>query len=243
MTTYNDQNTSRYDRNEDDRDRRDSDRKRHFARSVALGASISAIMFGGIFAATEVAHHNSAKHPTVSHTVNATLQTPAATPATGGSSSSSGAQVETGAAVTALQQDLGQLNYYEGPINGVYGSATKAAVEDFQRANGLAVDGIAGPQTMALIQKQLITGDSQMGGSGLPSKQTGSNTGGSSNTGGGAINGGSTTSGGSSTHGGSSANGGSTTNGGSTNGGGSSTHGGSTNNGGSSSTGGSGVGA
>ncbi len=64
--------------------------------------------------------------------------------------------------VTALQHDLGLLNYYENPVDGVYGPATTAAIKDFQRANGLTVNGIAGPSTMAKIKHQLITGDSQM---------------------------------------------------------------------------------
>jgi murein L,D-transpeptidase YcbB/YkuD len=51
--------------------------------------------------------------------------------------------------VATLQRDLGQLNYYETSVDGVYGPATTAAVKDFQRANCLAVDGIAGPTTMA----------------------------------------------------------------------------------------------
>ena len=34
---------------------------------------------------------------------------------------------------------------------GVYDSATRRAVRAFQRRNGLAVDGIAGPQTMAAL--------------------------------------------------------------------------------------------
>jgi hypothetical protein len=239
MTTYNDQTTTRYERSDRraaDQQHRDADRKRYFVRSAALGATVAAVMFGGIFAATEIAHDNS-KHTPVHHTANATVnlgssaatQGAAGTPATTGGSSANtgGGSVPSGASVVALQKDLGQLNYYEDAVNGVYDAATKAAVEDFQRANGLTVDGIAGPQTMALIQKQLITGDSQMGGSGLPSKHTGGNS----------TNGGGSANGGSSSHGSNSGNGGSTNSGGgSSNTGGSST-------GGSSSTGGAAVGA
>ncbi len=45
------------------------------------------------------------------------------------------AHYQTGPAVTALQRDLGQLNYYENTVDGVYGPSTTAAVKDFQRAN------------------------------------------------------------------------------------------------------------
>jgi hypothetical protein len=238
MTTYNDPITNRYDRREIEEGRRSTDRKRYFMRSAALGATVTAVMFGGIFAATEIAHHNSHHHAAVAHTANAPVQAQsgatsgsAVTPATTGGSTGGGS-VPSGAAVTALQKDLGQLNYYEGPVNGVYSSALTAAIQDFQRANGLTVDGVAGAQTMALIQKQLVTGDNQMGGSGLPSKHTGGN----STNGGSSANGGSTQ-GGSTNNGGGSANGG----GSSTHGGGSSSNGGS--NGGSSHTGGAGIGA
>ena len=62
----------------------------------------------------------------------------------------------------ALQHKLAQLNYYEGPVDGVLGPQTRAAITDFQRANGLPADGIAGATTMVKIDRQLITGDSRM---------------------------------------------------------------------------------
>ncbi|HYB31551.1 MAG TPA: peptidoglycan-binding domain-containing protein [Solirubrobacteraceae bacterium] len=48
------------------------------------------------------------------------------------------APTQQGASVVALQHELAQLNYYEGPIDGVLGPATLAAIKHFQRANGLA---------------------------------------------------------------------------------------------------------
>ena len=55
----------------------------------------------------------------------------------------------------ALQKDLTTLGFYNGPINGVYGPQTKAAVSSFQKAAQLPVDGIAGPQTWAAINLAL----------------------------------------------------------------------------------------
>jgi len=55
----------------------------------------------------------------------------------------------------ALQKDLTTLGFYNGPINGVYGPQTKAAVASFQKAAQLPVDGIAGPQTWAAINLAL----------------------------------------------------------------------------------------
>lgn len=52
-----------------------------------------------------------------------------------------------GEAVKKLQTALQEQGYYNGKIDGVYGNGTVKAVKAFQKANGLKVDGIAGPQT------------------------------------------------------------------------------------------------
>lgn len=53
----------------------------------------------------------------------------------------------TGSDVLAVQRRLAALGYDPGPLDGVYGPATAAAVTAFQRAAGIAVDGIVGPET------------------------------------------------------------------------------------------------
>ncbi len=50
--------------------------------------------------------------------------------------------------VTQIQTKLKRWGYYNGNIDGIYGSQTLAAVKYFQRKNGLTVDGIAGPATL-----------------------------------------------------------------------------------------------
>jgi|GEM_PF-960608 len=55
--------------------------------------------------------------------------------------------------VTALQNQLKTTGYYTGTITGYYGELTQGAVEAFQRANGLVVDGIAGPNTLAALNR------------------------------------------------------------------------------------------
>ena len=57
----------------------------------------------------------------------------------------------TGSEVTQIQQRLKSWGYYQGHIDGVYGSQTVAAVKYFQRANGLTIDGIAGDATLAAM--------------------------------------------------------------------------------------------
>lgn len=50
--------------------------------------------------------------------------------------------------VRMMQQKLIELGYLNGKADGIFGSLTREAVIKFQRAKGLAVDGIAGPQTL-----------------------------------------------------------------------------------------------
>ena len=49
--------------------------------------------------------------------------------------------------VLAVQERLAQLGYDPGPLDGIYGPQTEAAVRAFQSDHGLTVDGIVGPQT------------------------------------------------------------------------------------------------
>lgn len=56
-----------------------------------------------------------------------------------------------GQRVTEIQTRLQNWGYYQGTIDGVYGSRTEAAVRWFQQQNGLSVDGQAGPQTLAAL--------------------------------------------------------------------------------------------
>lgn len=53
----------------------------------------------------------------------------------------------TGSRVKKIQRRLKELGYYEGAIDGIYGPSTEGAVKAFQREEGLAVDGIVGPNT------------------------------------------------------------------------------------------------
>ena len=51
------------------------------------------------------------------------------------------------ARVAALQTALTAKGLYSGTIDGVNGSATRAAVRRFQRSAGIQIDGVAGPRT------------------------------------------------------------------------------------------------
>ena len=57
----------------------------------------------------------------------------------------------TGGTVRQIQTKLKNWGYYDGSVDGVYGSATERAVQLFQKRNGLTVDGKAGPQTLRAL--------------------------------------------------------------------------------------------
>lgn len=70
----------------------------------------------------------------------------------------------TGQEVINIQSRLSAWGYYKGGVDGIYGYMTYSAVRDFQAKNGLTVDGIAGPETLAALG--LPTGAQQSGGKG-----------------------------------------------------------------------------
>lgn len=60
-----------------------------------------------------------------------------------------------GSAVQELQEKLNSLGYSCGIADGDYGAKTSDAVRKFQEKNGLTADGIAGPITLAAIDKAI----------------------------------------------------------------------------------------
>lgn len=70
--------------------------------------------------------------------------TPTATPGTMRSG-------DKGQTVRDLQTRLQELGYYDGKIDGDFGSGTKNAVKAFQRQHGLTSDGVAGPKTLTVL--------------------------------------------------------------------------------------------
>lgn len=78
---------------------------------------------------------------------------PAITSTEGGSRPSA---VSTSVAeIRDYQRQLQALGYYSGSIDGDRGPLTKGAVENFQRAEGLKVDGIVGPATRAALARAI----------------------------------------------------------------------------------------
>ncbi len=56
-----------------------------------------------------------------------------------------------GSEVKQIQTKLKRWGYYNGSVDGIFGSKTKEAVIYFQRKNGLTADGIVGPATLRAL--------------------------------------------------------------------------------------------
>ncbi len=131
------------------------------AASLALVGMVAAIMlaFAPVSEPTPPAPaHNTAvvvHHKTSTHTAitpahhSATPVTPKVTPSD---------------SIKLEQQQLGDLNYYEGPINGFDTQATIDAVKCLQRDAGLPQTGTMNTATQAAMTKMLINGNNQMAG-------------------------------------------------------------------------------
>lgn len=60
-------------------------------------------------------------------------------------------QGSTGEQVRVIQTKLKRWGYYDGVVDGIYGSETANAVRYFQRKNGLTADGVVGPATLKAL--------------------------------------------------------------------------------------------
>ncbi|WP_100397959.1 peptidoglycan-binding protein [Bacillus sp. FJAT-44742] len=68
-------------------------------------------------------------------------------------------QGDEGATVSSLQEDLNTLGFYEYKIDGIFGPITHQAVVDFQKSQGITVDGLAGPETFSALHEAVNGSD------------------------------------------------------------------------------------
>ncbi len=62
--------------------------------------------------------------------------------------------------VKKLQQALNDRGYDAGSADGIYGTKTETAVKNFQRDNGLTVDGVAGAKTLEALGINAVNNNS-----------------------------------------------------------------------------------
>ena len=57
----------------------------------------------------------------------------------------------SGEQVSEIQAKLKKWGYYQGAVDGIFGTATKNAVIKFQKANNLTADGVVGNKTLKAL--------------------------------------------------------------------------------------------
>jgi putative peptidoglycan binding protein len=126
---------------------------RNSRSTFIAAATLCVIGLAGVITAIIVAptsHHSHALP--ANHNSNSSHSS---TPADNGHPSSS---------VATLQRELGQLNYYEGPVNGYMTPQTVQAIDYLQHSAGLSQTGTMNAATENALMNQLAHGDNQMGG-------------------------------------------------------------------------------
>ena len=127
--------------------------------AIAIGAVVAAALIVLAVSGLTRSHPAPAPAPRATASQPAAPAAPSANPA-----QPSAPAVPPSASVTKLQQQLGQLNYYEGPVDGIMGPQTIAAVKDLQRQAGLPQTGTMNPATQAALARYLAHGNNQMAG-------------------------------------------------------------------------------
>ena len=74
---------------------------------------------------------------------------------------------DTGDEIKELQRQLRLAGQDTGPLDGIFGPKTEAAVKAFQEAEGLAADGIVGPNTAGAIEKAVAAAQAKAAKGGL----------------------------------------------------------------------------
>lgn len=112
------------------------------AAVLAVVGMLAAVVMA--VAGPELSHNTTASSSTISHHTHSSV-----TPSN---------------AIKLEQEQLGRLNYYEGPINGYDTQATINAISYLQRDAGLPQTGQMNAATQAALTQMLITGNNHMAG-------------------------------------------------------------------------------
>jgi Putative peptidoglycan binding domain len=126
---------------------------------VVIGTALVATV---IALAVALSHSNSS--PAAATNGTSTSTTAPANPTSPANPSHPVQPVKPSAAVMKLQQELGQLNYYEGPVDGIMGPQTIQAIKYLQRDAHLPQTGEMNAATQAALANFLAHGNNQMAG-------------------------------------------------------------------------------
>ncbi|MFN8168365.1 MAG: peptidoglycan-binding domain-containing protein [Candidatus Nanopelagicales bacterium] len=128
-------------------------------RAVA-GVGIAALALGAVAAgvAYNAGQQNAPQAAPAASSSSASQAGTGTTPSTGGNNN----KIQPSNAIKAVQQELAELNFYQGPINGYDTAATVSAVQNLQREAGLPQTGHMDPQTRAALLKYLAQGSNTM---------------------------------------------------------------------------------
>jgi len=123
--------------------------------SLVVGAAVAVAL---VALAVVLAHSHSSAAPASGASTSASAPAQPTTP------SSPVTPAKPSAAVEKLQQELGQLNYYNGPIDGIMGPQTVDAIKYLQRDAHLPQTGQMNAATQAALANFLAHGNNHMGG-------------------------------------------------------------------------------
>jgi hypothetical protein len=136
--------------------------------STTLTAALAVAATLAVVLAAVIATHAFSHHAAGSSAPAAAAASAPPAPASGHSGARTTpvkpAPIKPSAGVKTLQQELGQLNYYEGPIDGIAGTQTSQAIQYLQRDAGLPQTGQMNAATEAALHNFLIHGNNQMAG-------------------------------------------------------------------------------
>jgi peptidoglycan hydrolase-like protein with peptidoglycan-binding domain len=125
-------------------------------RTLSIVAAVLALVAtacGGGDDATTTTTTTLAALTTTPPTTSAPVPTTAPAPTT--TSTPPGSDIPATATIIVVQGDLTFLGFYTGPIDGIAGDETQAAITAFQKDVGIEADGQYGPQTDAAMAETL----------------------------------------------------------------------------------------
>ena len=130
-------------------------------RGIAVAAGAAAVVLLVVGLAVGGVFSSDAKPPATTPSTTTALttnQTPTTqpTPAALPAPTATLKPGDQGAQVKRLQRALAKLGYPTGAVDGDYGPSTQSALTRFQKASGLAADGVLGPQTLAALKQALL---------------------------------------------------------------------------------------